>query len=46
MEEIVLEDAPWVILYYNQVVYLKSKQVRDMYIDGLNTIILKSAKMQ
>lgn len=45
MEQIVLEDAPWIILYYNQIVYLKNKHLADMYIDGLNTMILKSAKL-
>jgi peptide/nickel transport system substrate-binding protein len=45
MENIVMEDAPWIILYYNEVVYLKSRRVRDMYIDGLNTMILKKAKI-
>ncbi len=45
MEQIVLEDAPWIILYYNQIVYLKNKKLADMYIDGLDTMILKSAKL-
>jgi peptide/nickel transport system substrate-binding protein len=43
MEEIVLEDSPWIILYYNQIIYLKNKRLKGMYIDGLNTIILKYA---
>ncbi|MCC6864819.1 MAG: ABC transporter substrate-binding protein [Ignavibacteria bacterium] len=46
MESIVLDDSPMIILYYNQIVYLKSKNLADMYIDGLNTMILKSAKLQ
>ncbi|MBZ0204668.1 MAG: hypothetical protein K8I03_16780 [Ignavibacteria bacterium] len=45
MEQVVLEDSPMIILYYNQIVYLKNKKVRDMYIDGLNTMILKKAKL-
>ena len=45
MENIVMEDAPWIILYYNEVVFLKSRRVWDMYIDGLNTMILKRAKL-
>jgi len=44
-ERIVLEDSPWIILYYNEVIYLKNKRVADMYIDGLNTMILKRAKV-
>ncbi len=46
MEQVVLEDSPMIILYYNQIVYLKSKKLRDMYIDGLNTMILKKAKLE
>ncbi len=44
MERIVLEDAPWIFLYYNEIIYLKRKEVQGMYIDGLNTLILKWAK--
>jgi len=44
-ERIVLEDSTWIILYYNEVIYLKNKRVADMYIDGLNTMILKRAKV-
>jgi ABC-type transport system substrate-binding protein len=40
-EQIIMEDAPWIIVYYNELVYLKSKRVKGMYIDGLNTLILK-----
>jgi peptide/nickel transport system substrate-binding protein len=40
-EQIIMEDAPWIIIYYNELVYLKSKRVKGMYIDGLNTLILK-----
>jgi len=42
MEQVVLEDSPMIILYYNQIVYLKNKKVTRMYIDGLNTMILKN----
>lgn len=45
MEQIVLEDSPLIILYYNQIVYLKNKKVSNMYIDGLNTMILKRARI-
>jgi len=45
MEQVVLEDSPWIILYYNQIVYLKNKKVSNMYVDGLNTIILKRARI-
>jgi peptide/nickel transport system substrate-binding protein len=45
MENIVMEHSPWIILYYNQIVYLKQKRVAGMYIDGLNTMILRWAKV-
>lgn len=45
MEQVVLDDSPLIILYYNQIVYLKNKKVSNMYIDGLNTMILKRARM-
>jgi peptide/nickel transport system substrate-binding protein len=41
METIVMEDAPWILLLYNEIIYLKAKNVQGMYIDGLNTLILK-----
>lgn len=41
MERIVMEDAPWILLLYNEIIYLKAKNVQGMYIDGLNTLILK-----
>ncbi len=44
-ERIVLDDSPWIILYYNEIVYLKNKRVQDIYIDGLNMMVLKKAKM-
>jgi peptide/nickel transport system substrate-binding protein len=46
MENLVMEDSPWIILYYNQIVYLKQKRVHEMYIDGLNTMILKRARIE
>jgi ABC-type transport system substrate-binding protein len=46
MENIVMEDAPWILLIYNEIIYLKNKHVKDMYIDGLNNLILKWAKKE
>jgi peptide/nickel transport system substrate-binding protein len=46
MERQVVEDAPWIFLLYNEITYLKSKRVKDMYIDGLNTLVLKWAKIE
>lgn len=46
MENLVIDDAPWIFLLYNEIVYLKSKRIKDMYIDGLNTLILKWAKIE
>lgn len=44
-QRIVMDDSPWIILYYNEIIYLKNKRIQDMYIDGLNTMILKWAKI-
>lgn len=41
MENIIIEDAPWILLLYNEIVYLKSKRLNGMYIDGLNNLVLK-----
>lgn len=46
MESIVVDDAPWIFLLYNEILYLKSKRIKDMYIDGLNTLVLKWAKIE
>ncbi|MCI0449119.1 MAG: ABC transporter substrate-binding protein [Chlorobi bacterium] len=45
MESLVMEDSPWIVLYYNEIVYLKSRRVQEMYIDGLNTMILRNASI-
>ena len=44
MERIVLDDAAWVFLYYNQRVYLLQKNVNGFYLDGLNNLVLKYAR--
>jgi peptide/nickel transport system substrate-binding protein len=41
----IFEDSPWMIVYYNQFIYLKQKNVKDMYVDGLGIINLKYCKM-
>lgn len=41
MERIVIDDAAWVFLYYNQRVYLLQKNVTGFYLDGLNNLVLK-----
>lgn len=45
MENIVMENSPWIILYYNEIIYLKQKRVKGMYIDGLNNMMLRWAKV-
>lgn len=45
MERLVMDDAPWILLLYNEIVYLKSNRVNGMYVDGLNNLVLKWAKM-
>jgi oligopeptide transport system substrate-binding protein len=44
MQEIVIEDAAWLFMYYNQQVYLLQKNIEGFYIDGLNIINLKYAR--
>ena len=44
MQKIVIEDAVWLNLFYNQKVYLLQKNVKGFYVDGLNIINLKYAK--
>ncbi len=43
MEELIIEDAPWILLLYNEIVYLKNRKLKGLYIDGLNNLILKYA---
>lgn len=44
IQRIVIEDAAWLFLYYNEQVYLIKNNVEGFYIDGLNTIRLKEAR--
>ncbi len=44
MQRIVIEDAAWLNLYYNQKIYLLQKNIEGFYIDGLNIINLKYTK--
>ncbi|MDZ4711323.1 MAG: ABC transporter substrate-binding protein [bacterium] len=46
MQKIVIDDAVWLYLYYNQKVYLLQKDIDGFYIDGLNIINLKYTKKQ
>jgi len=41
MQKIVIEDAAWLPLYYNEQIYLLNKNIEGFYIDGLNIINLK-----
>lgn len=44
MQKIVIEDAAWLFLYYNEKIYLLQKDVDGFFIDGLNIINLKYTK--
>ena len=44
MQKIVIEDAAWLYLYYNQKVYLLQKNIGGFFLDGLNIINLKYTK--
>ncbi len=45
IDKIIFEDSPWMIVYYNQFIYLKQKDVEGMYVDGLGIINLKYCRM-
>lgn len=44
MQKIIIDDAVWLNLYYNQRIYLLRKGIEGFYIDGLNIINLKYTK--
>jgi peptide/nickel transport system substrate-binding protein len=44
MQNIVIEDAAWLFLYYNEKVYLLKNNIDGFYLDGLNIINLKYTK--
>jgi len=46
IDKIVLADSPWMIIYYNQIIYLKHRNIRGMYVDGLGIINLKFASIE
>ena len=45
MNQIIMEDAPVVVLYYDQVVRLISKKVRDLGINPLNMLDLRKVQI-
>jgi ABC-type transport system substrate-binding protein len=46
IDKIIFADSPWMIVYYNQFIYLKQKDVGGMYVDGLGIVNLKYAKIE
>ena len=44
MQKIVIDDAAWLYLYYNQKIYLLANNIEGFYVDGLNIINLKYTK--
>lgn len=44
LQKIVIEDAAWLYLYYNQQIYLLKKNIEGFYLSGLNLINLKYTK--
>ena len=44
LQKIVIEDAAWLYLYYNQQIYLVKKNIEGFYVNGLNIINLKYTK--
>jgi peptide/nickel transport system substrate-binding protein len=45
MDKQIFQDSPWIIVYYNQFIYLKQKNVSGMYVDGLGILILKYCRI-
>ena len=41
MQQIVIDDAAWLFMYYNEKVFLIKKNIEGFYLDGLNIINLK-----
>ncbi len=41
IEEQVLEDSPWIFLYYNKVQWVVQPSVRGMFLDGSNRLLLE-----
>jgi peptide/nickel transport system substrate-binding protein len=46
MNNIIMEEAPVIILYYDQVVRLISKRVKDLGINSLNMLDLRNVKIE
>jgi peptide/nickel transport system substrate-binding protein len=46
MERLVMEDAPWIPLYYNEILYLKNRKLKGLYVDGLNNMVLKNSSFE
>lgn len=46
MDKIIYKDSPWMIVYYNEYIYLKQKNIEGMYVDGLGIINLKFCEMK
>lgn len=46
LDKIILDESPWMIIYYNQYIYLKQKNIEGMYVDGLGIISLKYCRMK
>lgn len=44
LQKLVIEDAAWLYLYYNQQIYLLKKNIEGFNLSGLNNIYLKYTK--
>ncbi len=42
LDKEIFKDSPWLIVYYNQFIYLEQKNIEGMYVDGLGIINLKN----
>ena len=46
IDKIIYEDSPWMIVYYNQYIYLEQNNIEGMYVDGLGIINLKYCRIK
>jgi peptide/nickel transport system substrate-binding protein len=46
MENIILEEAPIVPLYYDEVARFTSKRVKNLPLNAMNLLVLKSVELE
>ena len=46
IDKIIYRDSPWMIVYYNQFIFLEQNNIEGMYVDGLGIINLKYCRIK